>query len=176
MLTTHKAMRHVRLFRKRPNHPQVRIGHVHLKVADLSAIGFYRPGAGVYGDAAAGEAGGVSVRRRVSPITSGSTRGRAAGDGRRGSADDGRHVAIFYPTRAEPGGCAAAAETAGIPLDGAADHGSAKPLYLRDPDERMAWLYWDRPMEMWPRDAAGEVAMYTRGLDVEGLGREGIRD
>ncbi len=58
---------------------------------------------------------------------------------------------------------------AGIPLDGASDHGVSEALYLRDPDQNGVELYWDRPPEAWPRTANGALAMFTRGLDVEGL-------
>ena len=60
---------------------------------------------------------------------------------------------------------------AGIPLDGASDHGVSEALYLRDPDQNGVELYWDRPQEQWPRlaDGAPGVAMYTRPLDVAGL-------
>jgi catechol 2,3-dioxygenase len=56
-----------------------------------------------------------------------------------------------------------------VQLDGAADHGVSEALYLRDPDENGVELYWDRPKELWPRDKDGGIAMYTRGLDLEGL-------
>jgi len=58
---------------------------------------------------------------------------------------------------------------AGIPLDGASDHGVSEALYLRDPDENGVELYWDRPQEMWPRTPGGELAMFTRRLDLDGL-------
>jgi catechol 2,3-dioxygenase len=61
---------------------------------------------------------------------------------------------------------------AGIPLDGASDHGVSEALYLRDPDENGVELYWDRPKESWPRTAEGELAMYTRRLDLNGLLKE----
>jgi catechol 2,3-dioxygenase len=58
---------------------------------------------------------------------------------------------------------------AGIPLDGAADHGVSEALYLRDPDGNGVELYWDRPKQEWPKDAEGRVAMYTKALDLRGL-------
>jgi len=60
-------------------------------------------------------------------------------------------------------------ETAGIPLDGAADHGVSEALYLRDPDQNGVELYWDRPKDQWPVDANGGLAMFTRPLDLESL-------
>ncbi len=58
---------------------------------------------------------------------------------------------------------------AGIPLDGASDHGVSEALYLRDPDENGVELYWDRPRDLWPHTADGTLAMYTRRLDLESL-------
>ena len=66
--------------------------------------------------------------------------------------------------------------TAHILLDGASDHGVSEALYLRDPDENGVELYWDRPSELWPRTPEGELAMYTRPLDLDGLMREAPRD
>jgi catechol 2,3-dioxygenase len=62
---------------------------------------------------------------------------------------------------------------AGIELDGAADHGVSEALYLHDPDHNGIELYWDRPQALWPRDASGNIAMYTRPLDLQSLLREG---
>jgi catechol 2,3-dioxygenase len=59
--------------------------------------------------------------------------------------------------------------TSGIPLDGASDHGVSEALYLRDPDDNGVELYWDRPEAAWPRTASGELAMYTRPLNVQAL-------
>ena len=79
------------------------------------------------------------------------------------------HLAILYPTRAELADALQRLMTAGIELDGAADHGVSEALYLRDPDGNGVELYWDRPAEQWPRGRNGELAMYTRALDLEGL-------
>ena len=62
--------------------------------------------------------------------------------------------------------------SAGIPLDGASDHGVSEALYLRDPDENGVELYWDRPEELWPRTADGKLAMFTKRLDLEDLLRQ----
>jgi catechol 2,3-dioxygenase len=58
---------------------------------------------------------------------------------------------------------------AGIALDGASDHGVSEALYLRDYDENGVELYWDKPREQWPVNASGELAMFTRRLDVQAL-------
>jgi catechol 2,3-dioxygenase len=66
-------------------------------------------------------------------------------------------------------------DAAGIPLEGAADHGVSEALYLRDPDGNGLELYWDRPQGQWPRDASGGLAMFTRPLDLQSLLREAPR-
>ncbi len=83
------------------------------------------------------------------------------------------HVAILYPTRGELADALRRLIRAGIDLDGAADHGVSEALYLRDPDENGVELYWDRPQDRWPRTPEGELAMYTRALDLQDLLKEG---
>ena len=78
-------------------------------------------------------------------------------------------MAILYPTRAELGDALRRLVGAGIPLDGASDHGVSEALYLRDPDDNGVELYWDRPMEDWPRTPDGGLAMFTKALDVQAL-------
>lgn len=156
-----------------PIGPGVRIGHVHLKVADLSrALAFYEGVLGFqvtqrYGrDAVFLSAGGY--HHHIGLNTWESRGGRAPAPGTTGLF----HVAILYPSRAELADALRRVEAAGIVLDGAADHGVSEALYLRDPDENGVELYWDRPPEAWPRGADGGVAMYTRALDLDAL-REG---
>ncbi len=79
------------------------------------------------------------------------------------------HLAILYPARLALGDALQRLIGAGIPLDGASDHGVSEALYLRDPDENGVELYWDRPREHWPRAVHGSLAMYTRALDVSSL-------
>lgn len=79
------------------------------------------------------------------------------------------HVAILYPTRPALADVLRRLMVAGIELDGAADHGVSEALYLHDPDHNGIELYWDRLAEFWPRDEAGELAMFTRPLDLGGL-------
>ncbi len=78
-------------------------------------------------------------------------------------------IAILYPTRAKLADALRRLIAAGIALDGASDHGVSEALYLRDPDDNGVELYWDRPEEQWPRTPQGELQMYTRRLDLEGL-------
>jgi catechol 2,3-dioxygenase len=147
-----------------------RIGHVHLKVADLNrALGFY---CGVLGfelmqrmgsDAAFISAGGY--HHHIGLNTWESKGGHPPPPGTTGLF----HTAILYPTRAALADALDRVMSAGIPLDGASDHGVSEALYLRDPDENGVELYWDRPQEAWPRTPAGELAMFTRRLDLEDL-------
>ena len=151
-------------------HPAVRIGHVHLKVADLErALGFYRDVLGfavtqrMGKQAAFLSAGGY--HHHIGLNTWESAGGRPPGAGMTGL----YHVAILYPTRAELGDALRRLVKAGISLDGAADHGVSEALYLRDPDDNGVELYWDRPEEEWPRTPDGELAMFTKALDLDAL-------
>jgi catechol 2,3-dioxygenase len=153
-----------------PIDPQVRIGHVHLKVADLErALGFY---CGVLGfaltqrygrQAAFVSAGGY--HHHIGLNTWESDGGSPPPRGSTGLF----HLAILYPTRAALADALRRITTAGIALDGASDHGVSEALYLRDPDENGVELYWDRPEAEWPRSAAGELMMFTRPLDIADL-------
>lgn len=153
-----------------PIHPGVRIGHVHLKVADLDrALGFYRDVLGFeitqrYGSQAAFLSAG-GYHHHIGLNTWESRGGPPPPAGTTGL----YHVAILYPTRHELADAYRRVHEAEIHLDGAADHGVSEALYLRDPDGNGVELYWDRPPEQWPRDAAGNLAMFTRPLDLDAL-------
>ncbi len=154
--------------------PGIRIGHVHLKVADLErALGFYRDVLGLavtqrMGDQAAFLSAG-GYHHHIGLNTWQSRGGRPPAPGATGL----YHAAILYPTRAALADAVRRVVAAGMPIDGAADHGVSEAVYLRDPDQNGVELYWDRPSDRWPRDAAGGLAMYTRPLDVEALVGEG---
>lgn len=147
-----------------------RIGHVHLKVADLDrALGFYRDVLGFqvkqrYGDQAVFIAAD-DYHHHIGLNTWESKGGQPPAPGTTGLF----HTAILYPTRAALADALHRVIEAGIPLDGASDHGVSEALYLRDPDQNGVELYWDRPENEWPRDAKGDIAMFTRRLDVESL-------
>lgn len=149
---------------------QVRIGHVHLKVADLErAIAFYHGLLGFevtqrLGDAAAFLSAG-DYHHHIGLNTWESLNGSPAGPGTTGL----YHTAILYPNRAALAEALRRLIAAGIDLDGAADHGVSESLYLRDPDNNGVELYVDRPKEEWPRKPDGSLAMYTRPLDLEKL-------
>lgn len=153
-----------------PIHPNVRVGHVHLKVADLDrALGFYRDVLGFevtqrMGPSAAFLSAG-GYHHHVGLNTWESAGGPAPPPGSTGL----YHVAFLYPTRRELADALRRVTRAGIALDGAADHGVSEALYLRDPDGNGVELYWDRPESDWPRDADGTLAMFTRRLDLEDL-------
>jgi catechol 2,3-dioxygenase len=78
-------------------------------------------------------------------------------------------LAILYPTQAELADALRRVLAAGIELEGASDHGVSEAIYLRDPDGNGIELYWDRPREAWPVKADGQLAMYTRPLDLDAL-------
>lgn len=150
--------------------PNVRIGHVHLKVADLDrALGFYRDVLGFEltqrfgGQAAFLSAGGY--HHHIGLNTWESAGGSQPPQGSTGL----YHVAILYPTRAELGKALRRLIEAKVPLDGAADHGVSEALYLHDPDGNGVELYWDKPEEQWPRTTDGGLAMFTHRLDLEAL-------
>jgi catechol 2,3-dioxygenase len=151
-------------------HPDVRIGHVHLKVADLErSLVFYRDVLGFhvtqrYGSSAAFVSAG-GYHHHIGLNTWESLGGQPPAPGTTGL----YHVAILYPTRGELADALRRVLAAGIPLDGASDHGVSEALYLRDPDDNGVELYWDRPMAEWPRTGDGQLAMFTRRLDLEGL-------
>jgi catechol 2,3-dioxygenase len=162
-----------------PQNPSVvagtRIGHVHLKVADLDrALGFYCGVLGfelmqrVHSGAAFISAGGY--HHHIGLNTWESKGGHPPAPGTTGLF----HTAILYPTRAALADALYRVTSAGIPLDGASDHGVSEALYLRDPDENGVELYWDRPEAQWPRAADGSLAMFTRRLDVEDLMRQRV--
>lgn len=153
-----------------PIDPKVRVGHVHLKVADLErAIRFYGGVLGFeltqrYGTGAAFLSAG-GYHHHLGLNTWESQGGSPPPPGTTGL----YHVAFLYPTRAALADALRRLQVAGIALDGAADHGVSEALYLSDPDGNGVELYWDRPEDQWPRDPSGQLAMITRPLDLAGL-------
>lgn len=149
---------------------QTRIGHIHLKVADLDrALAFYRDLLGfslvtMYGNEAAFiSAGGYHhhiglntwYSKDAPPAPT-----RAAGL---------FHTAILYPTRRDLAVALKRLIDANYPISGASDHGVSEAIYLNDPDHNGVELYWDRPREEWPLKSDGSIEMFTHPLDLEGL-------
>ena len=153
-----------------PINPGVRIGHVHLKVADIDrALNFY---CGVLG---------FELTQRIGPqaafISAGGYHhhiGLNTWESRGGPPPPAGstglyHLAILYPTRAELADALRRLIEAKIPLEGASDHGVSEALYLRDPDDNGVELYRDRPREEWPLTADGALATFTKPLDLRAL-------
>ena len=147
-----------------------RIGHVHLKVADLQrSLDFYVGVLGFqlmqkYGTQAAFISAG-GYHHHIGLNTWESLGGSPPPPGSTGL----YHTAILYPTRKDLADALRRLIAAKVSLDGASDHGVSEALYLRDPDENGVELYWDRPQDQWPRDPKGGLAMMTARLDLENL-------
>jgi catechol 2,3-dioxygenase len=154
----------------KPIHPDVRIGHVHLKVSNLErSLRFY---CGVLGfelmqrfDSSAAFISAGGYHHHIGLNTWESLGGSPPPQGSTGLF----HTAILYPTRAALADALLRLIAAKVPLDGASDHGVSEALYLRDPDDNGVELYWDRPRADWPQDASGKLAMFTRRLDLDDL-------
>ncbi len=154
-------------------HPETRIGHVHLKVANLErSLAFYCDVLGFEimqrwgSDAGFISAGGY--HHHIGLNTWSSKGGQPPPPGTTGL----YHVAILYPSRAALGDALRRLNSAQIPLQGASDHGVSEALYLQDPDGNGIELYRDRPREEWPFDPDGNLAMGTSPLDLQALLRE----
>ncbi len=149
---------------------QTQIGHVHLKVSDLQrSLAFYRDLLGfevtmLYGDQAAFlSAGGYHHHIGLNTWQSeGAPPASRFGVGL-------YHTAIVYPERKDRAAIFSRLQIADYPLTGASDHGVSEALYLDDPDGNGVELYWDRPKSLWPLDEHGNIQMFTRALDIQGL-------
>ncbi|HZQ88996.1 MAG TPA: VOC family protein [Gaiellaceae bacterium] len=153
--------------------PRVDVGHVHLKVSDLDrALDFYVGVLGFdvtlrFGDQAAFiSAGGYHHHIGLNTWES-----KGAGPPPRNTTGL-YHTAIRYPDRKTLADALRRVLAAGIPLDGASDHGVSIALYLRDPDQNGVELYYDRPREEWPHDPEGNLTMWTKPADLDALLRE----
>lgn len=147
-----------------------RIGHVHLKVADLErSLKFYRDLLGFelqqyYGDSAAFISAG-GYHHHIGLNTWYSKNGPPAPVHAAGLF----HTAILYPERKDLAVALKRLIDAKYPLTGASDHGVSEAIYLNDPDQNGVELYWDKPKEAWPIDAAGNLQMITEALDLDAL-------
>ena len=147
-----------------------RIGHVHLRVSNLDrAIAFYGDILGFhvtqrFGTGAAFLAAG-DYHHHIGLNTWDSLGATPPPAGHTGL----YHTAFLFPDRAALGAVVARVLAAGLPLDGAADHGVSEAVYLRDPDHNGVELYTDKPQAEWPRDANGALRMSNNRLDVQAL-------
>jgi catechol 2,3-dioxygenase len=131
-----------------PIHAGTRIGHVHLKVADIPrALGFWRDVLGIALNTWESKGG--------SPPAPGTT--------------GLYHVAILYADRTQLADALRRIVRAGIKIDGASDHGVSEAIYLRDPDGNGVELYRDKPKDVWPRTADGTLSMTRARLDLDAL-------
>ncbi|QQL48494.1 VOC family protein [Mucilaginibacter ginkgonis] len=152
---------------------QTRIGHVHLKVADLQrSIDFYCGLLGfelqlMYGDSAAFISAG-GYHHHIGLNTWHSKNSPPAPEQYPGL----YHTAILYPGRKDLAAIFKRLADAGYPFTGASDHGVSEALYLNDPDGNGVELYWDRPKDQWPTDEHGNLTMFTRRLNIEDLLKE----
>lgn len=149
---------------------QTRIGHVHLKVADIKrSLDFYCGLLGFeittrYGeDAVFISAGGYHHHIGLNAWFS------KQGTPPPKNATGLFHTAIVYPTRKDLAVIFQRLQEANYPLTGASDHGVSEALYLDDPDKNGVELYWDKPKEQWPQKPDGSLEMYTRPLDLDDL-------
>ena len=151
-------------------HPTARIGHVHLKVADLErALAFYHGVLGFeltqrFGNQAAFLSAG-GYHHHIGLNTWESEGGQPPPPGTTGL----YHVAILYPDRKALADALRRLRRAHVALEGASDHGVSEAIYLRDPDRNGVELYWDKPEAQWPRSPDGQIQMVTNHLDLQDL-------
>lgn len=150
--------------------PLTRIGHIHLKVADLQrSIGFYKDILGfevtmLYGSQAAFlSAGGYHHHIGLNTWHS---KGQAPAPVKSAGL---YHAAILYPTRKDLANIFKRLAEMNYPIEGASDHGVSEAIYLSDPETNGLELYWDRPKEEWPLDSNGRLTMFTNAIDLHGL-------
>lgn len=150
--------------------PTPSVGHIHLRVSDLErSIAFYGGLLGFeitqrYGRGAAFLAAG-DYHHHIGLNTWESLGATPPPAGHTGL----YHAAFLYPDRASLAKAVARVVAAGVPLDGAADHGVSEAIYLRDPDENGVELYADRSPDLWPRDDEGRLQMVNDRLDLAAL-------
>lgn len=150
-----------------------RIGHVHLKVADLQrSLDFYCGLLGFelmvkYGDQAAFISAG-GYHHHIGLNTWHSKGLPPAPENAVGL----YHTAILYPERRDLAAIYKRLTDANVPFTGFADHGVSEALYLNDPDQNGVELYWDKPHDQWPKDENGQLTMYSHRLNLANLLQE----
>ena len=150
--------------------PRVDIGHVHLKVSNIDrSLAFWSGVLGFEVFARIGDqAAFISAGGYHHHIGLNTWESKDAGPPPRNTTGL-FHVAVRYPDRATLADAARRVQAAGIPLEGASDHGVSEAIYLSDPDGNGVELYRDRPREEWPTDESGNLTMFTKRLDVDAL-------
>jgi catechol 2,3-dioxygenase len=150
--------------------PRVDIGHVHLKVSNIDrSLEFWSGVLGFDVFARMGDqAAFISAGGYHHHIGLNTWESKDAGPPPRNTTGL-FHVAVRYPDRAALADALRRVIAAGIPIDGASDHGVSEAIYLRDPDENGVELYRDRPRDEWPTDEAGNFTMFTKRLDLDEL-------
>ncbi len=149
---------------------QTRIGHVHLKVADIErSLGFYCKLLGFeitqrYGDSAVFISAG-GYHHHIGLNTWHSKNAGPAPINAVGL----YHTAILYPTRKDLAVILKRLTDSDYPLTGASDHSVSEAIYLNDPDGNGVELYWDKPAEQWPKDEEGNLFMGSEALDIDSL-------
>jgi catechol 2,3-dioxygenase len=155
---------------QQPIHPKASIGHVHLKVSDLErAVTFYTEVLGFevmtrMGNGAAFLSAG-GYHHHIGLNTWDSEGGSSPSSNNTGL----YHFAILMPERKELARTIKRITDHDWPIEGMADHGVSEAVYLTDPDGNGIEIYWDRPRDQWPKDDKGDLVMYTRPLDIQGL-------
>lgn len=154
----------------KPINHSVKIGHVHLKVANIDrSLDFYCGVLGFelkqrVGNQVAFIAAG-DYHHHIGLNTWESGGGMPPPAGTTGL----YHLAILYPERKELSDAFMRLQKNNIPLNGASDHGVSEALYLDDPDKNGVELYWDKPKELWPYDNNNQLQMFTQALDLKSL-------
>lgn len=154
----------------KPIDPRAEIGRVHLKVSNLErAVAFFSGVLGFeviqrIGDSAAFLSAGGN-HHHIGLNTGESAHASPPVPGATGL----YHFAVRYPDRATLGDALRRLRAAGVPIEGASDHGVSEALYVRDPDGHGLELYWDKPRAEWPREADGTLKAVTAKLDQEAL-------
>lgn len=146
------------------------VGHIHLKVSDLErSVAFYRDILGFPVQARRGNEaaflGADGYHHHIGLNTWDSLGATPPPSGHTGLF----HSAFLYPDRATLATVLQRVIDAGVPIDGASDHGVSEAIYFRDPDDNGIEIYRDRPRADWPRNADGSVALISRPLDLAQL-------